>query len=144
MPDNGTDDKGLSEQLRAQGDAIGSIGKAMDKILWVISDPDVGIVKRLSETGQITGQTVVAQTAMVREIALLTTAVDTLQTKQDKNIAEVKEATADIVDLKKVNTDATEAKKPFLAIGWSIVEKLIMLGVLGAVLWLATLIQQLQ
>jgi hypothetical protein len=68
MPDEKTDrgnvnNSVLSEQLRSQGEVISKMGQAMDKILWVISDPDVGIVRRLGETGKITGDTVVAEAA---------------------------------------------------------------------------------
>jgi hypothetical protein len=132
----------LSEQIRSQADVIDKISKAMDKILWIISDPDVGLVKRLGENGKITGDTVVAQTAMLTQIGLLTTAVASLQVKQGENITEVKAATADIKDLKAVNTTEVEAKKPMLAIGWKIVEYLLLTAVVGAIIWVASLLQK--
>ena len=132
----------LSEQLRAQADVIASIGKAMDKILWVISDPDVGIVKRLGENSKITADTVVSQTAQLAQIALLTTAVANLQAKQTANIEDVKAAKEDIKDLKDVNVKAVEAKRPMLAIGWKIVEYLLLTAVIGGIIWMASLLNR--
>ena len=118
----------LSEQLRAQADVIASIGKAMDKILWVISDPDVGIVKRLGDNSKITADTVVSQTAQLA--------------KQTANIEDVKAAKEDIKDLKDVNVKAVEAKRPMLAIGWKIVEYLLLTAVIGGIIWMASLLNR--
>lgn len=141
MPD-GSDNIRLSEQLDALKDMLTKSNQTTDRVLWIISDPDVGLVKRVGDIGGVTARTVEEQLKLIEQVKSLTANVAKIQTDQDK--AKEKQDTHDdsINALLKVNSDVAEAKKPIIAIAYGILEKLLWIVAVGVIGWLGVLVSQ--
>jgi hypothetical protein len=139
---DGPDNIRLSEQLDKLQNLVEENTKTTQRVLWIISDPDTGLVKRVGDIGQLTSTTVKEQIELTSQMKSLTKNVGEIQERQVKVMALQDKHDDFINDLLKFADDAKEARKPILAIGWKIVEYLLLTAVVGSILWLASLLQR--
>ena len=136
----GADNIRLNEQLESLKDMLGKNTLATERVLWIISDPDTGLVRRVGDIGQLTNTTVREQTALTIQVRGLTDSVKQLQQQQDE--AKKTQGTHDkaISDLMKCNDDEKEARKPLITIAYGILEKLLWIAALGIIAWLGSIV----
>ena len=139
---DGTDNIRLSEQLEALKDMLTKSNQTTDRVLWIISDPDVGLVRRVGDIGQVTATTVTEQSKLTEQVKALTANVARIQIDQNKVMEEQSTHDDSINALLKVNSDAAEAKKPLIAIAYGILEKLLWIVAIGVIGWLGVLVSQ--
>jgi hypothetical protein len=139
---DGSDNIRLSEQLEALKDMLTKSNQTTDRVLWIISDPDVGLVRRVGDIGQVTATTVTEQSKLTEQVKSLTANVARIQTDQNKAMEEQSAHDDSINALLKVNSDAAEAKKPLIAIAYGILEKLLWIVAIGVIGWLGVLVSR--
>jgi TolA-binding protein len=132
----------LSEQLESLKDMLTKSNQTTDRVLWIISDPDTGLVRRVGDIGKVTSDTVKEQTALTTQVKQLTESLKQLQQQQNDVVKTQDTHDDNIKALLKVNSDAAEAKKPFIAIAYGILEKLLWIAAIGVIGWLGVLVSQ--
>lgn len=105
MPD-GPDNIRLSEQLDKLQNLLQENTRTTERVLWIISDPDTGLVKRVGDIGQVTSDTVKEQMVLAMQVQSLTTNVEQIQERQVKVMATQELHNDAINDLLKCNDDA--------------------------------------
>lgn len=140
MPD-GPDNIRLSEQLESLKEMLMKNTQTTERVLWIISDPDTGLVKRVGDIGQVTSDTVKDQMVLTMQVNALTKNVEQIQERQVKVMATQELHNDAINDLLKCNAQAKEAKKPWMAVGFGLLEKVLWLAAVGAIGYLAYLLR---
>lgn len=139
MPD-GPDNIRLSEQLDKLQNLVQENTRTTERVLWIISDPDTGLVKRVGDIGQVTNMTVKEQIELTAQINSLTGSVGEIQARQVKVMEKQDEHDESINALLKCNDEAKEARKPLIAIAYGILEKLLWIAALGVIGWLGSIV----
>jgi hypothetical protein len=90
----------------------------------------------------VTSDTVKEQTALTTQVKQLTESLKQLQQQQNDVVKTQDTHDDNIKALLKVNSDAAEAKKPFIAIAYGILEKLLWIAAIGVIGWLGVRVSQ--
>jgi hypothetical protein len=101
----------ITNELNELSKLTASLSSNTERLSWVISDPDVGLVSQ------------------VRQLALVVTNLKETQWQHSTRL--------DFLD--QCAKDMKEARKPWQQMGISLLEKLIWLGLTGALAWLLAL-----
>jgi hypothetical protein len=133
---DGTDNIRLSEQLESLKEMLAKNTQTTERVLWIISDPDTGLVKRVGDIGQVTSDTVKDQLVLTMQVNALTKNVEQIQERQVKVIAQQELHDDAINILVKCAADTREAKKPLIAMGYELLGKLLWVVALGVIAWL--------
>jgi len=136
----GTDNIQLNEQLESLKEMLAKNTLATERVLWIISDPDTGLVKRVGDIGQVTGNTVKEQIELTAQVRSLTRDVSQIQERQAKVMERQEKHDDAINDLLDCAEKAKEARKPFVAIAFSILEKVLLIAALGIIGWLGQIV----
>lgn len=139
MPD-GPDNILLSEQLDKLQNLVQENTRTTERVLWIISDPDTGLVKRVGDIGQVTNTTVKEQIELAIQVKSLTENVGQIQERQVKVMALQDKHDDAINDLVKCAVDAKEARKPLIAIAYGILEKVLWIAALGIIGWWGSIV----
>jgi hypothetical protein len=126
----------LSEQLDALKELLAKNTQTTERVLWIISDPDTGLVKRVGDIGKVTSDTVKEQMVLAMQVQSLTTNVEQIQERQVKVMAQQELHDDAINILVKCAADTREAKKPLISMGYGLLEKLLWFVALGIIAWL--------
>jgi hypothetical protein len=133
---NDSDSIHLSEQLDALKDLLAKNTQTTERVLWIISDPETGLVRRVGDIGLIASRTVVDQAALAGQVQALTLTVTTIQSNQVVVMKTQGEHDDSIRLLLKESNNGKEAKKPLIAMGYGLLEKLLWVAALGVIAWL--------
>lgn len=139
MGDN--DNIHLSAQLTELKDSLAKNTLATEKVLWIISDPDTGLVKRVGDIGVTTSNTVKEQMVLTMQVQALTINVQQIQERQVNVIVQQELHNDSINELLKCAADAKEAKKPWTAIGFGLLEKVLWVVAVGVIGYLTYLLK---
>ena len=130
----------LSEQLESLKDMLVKNTQTTERVLWIISDPDTGLVKRVGDIGKVTSATVKDQMVLTMQVESLTKNVEQIQVRQAKVMATQELHDDSINALLKCNSDAKEARKPWTAVGFGLMEKFLWVVALGLIAWLGSIV----
>jgi hypothetical protein len=139
MPD-GPDNIRLNEQLDKLQNLVQENTRTTERVLWIISDHDTGLVKRVGDIGQVLSMTVKEQTELTLQATTLAEKLGEIQERQVKAMALQDKHDDAINELVKCAADAKEARKPWLAVGFGLMEKLLWVIALGLIGWLGYLV----
>lgn len=139
MPNDG-DSIHLSEQLNVLKDLLAKNTLATERVLWIISDPETGLVRRVGDIGQLTNRTIVDQTALAAQVQFIVADMTKMQENQNSVMTRQEAHDDSINALLAFNAAAIEAKKPLVAMAYSLLEKLLWIAAVGAIGWLGYLV----
>jgi hypothetical protein len=117
-------------------DKLDAIKSTVDRLYWVITDEETGLIRRVGDIGKITAQTVVDQTALTVSVRSLAIDVGLLQKWQGKAMDMQSVHNASINALTKYRDDCVEAKKPVVQMFYNLLQAIIWSILSGSVIWL--------
>jgi hypothetical protein len=136
----GADNIRLSEQYETLKEMLTKNTLTTEKVLWIISDPDTGLIRRVGDIGQVTSDTVKDQLILTMQVKSLSENVGQIQARQVAVMARQDAHDSTIKGLVKCAEDSKEAKKPLVAIAYGILEKLLWIVALGLIAWLGSIV----
>jgi hypothetical protein len=126
----------LSEQLDTLKDLLAKNTQTTERVLWIISDPETGLIRRVGDIGLIASKTVVDQVALAAQVQAIVADVARIQERQDTAIILQNAHDDSIRLLLKESNNGKEAKKPLIAMGYELLGKLLWVVALGVIAWL--------
>jgi hypothetical protein len=117
-------------------DKLDAIKSIVDRLYWVITDEETGLIRRVGDIGKITAQTVVDQTALTVSVRSLAIDVGLLQKWQGKAMEMQSVHNASINALTKYKDECVEAKKPVVQMFYNLLQAIIWSILSGSVIWL--------